>query len=191
MKTRGDSKLDALTEEQKALLEKWLFAENVTYSEARKRCQLQFSLSVSIDALGQWRRRLEREKLADRALKQALAKASESAASAQAVVRSLEELKDPFWDALKGQIGQLAFERTMEGQQLPLKNLKDLTIIMTEGLRDSIAREKITLGREKLAQMDRRLKLLEAREAKTREVVTDAKLSPEEKEARVKEIFGI
>jgi F0F1-type ATP synthase epsilon subunit len=42
-----------------------------------------------------------------------------------------------------------------------------------------------------LAQNDRRIKLLEEREAKTKSVVANAALSPEEKEAAVKQIFGI
>lgn len=60
---------------------------------------------------------------------------------------------------------------------------------LTESL--ALKREKQVIQRGALALMERRVKLLEEREAKTRQIVTSTKLTPEEKEARVKQALGI
>ena len=71
-----------------------------------------------------------------------------------------------------------------EGQQLLLKGLTGLT-----GAR--AVEVRATQGNRALDQTDRRLKLLEDRDAKTRAVVTDTKLTPAEKEAEFKRILGV
>lgn len=191
-KPRGDSKLEALTPEQKALLQKWLIDDNVTYSKAVQLCQKEFGLSVSLDALCRWRKALEREAMADRALKQALARASDSAMTAQAKVNALNELKDPFWSALMAQIGQDAFEKRMAQEAPPdIQTLKDLVEIASYGLKVKYDSEKLAQGREKLSQADRRIKLLEAKLSDATKIVQDTALSFEEKQARMKQVLGI
>lgn len=55
----------------------------------------------------------------------------------------------------------------------------------------ALAREKFALERERLALDREKFELAKAREAKTREVLGDRKLSAEEKNNRLKEVFGI
>jgi len=157
MKPRGDSKLDGLNEEQKKLLCQWLFEENVTYKKAQERCQSQFALAVHLDSLLNFRQRAEKERLADRALKLAISRASESATTANAKIQSLQELKDPFWAALMGQIGQDAFERRMKAEEPPeIETLKDLAEIASYGL-------KAKHDTQKLAQKEREINLAVAK----------------------------
>ena len=50
--------------------------------------------------------------------------------------------------------------------------------------------QRLAQNDKKLANDGRRLALLEAREAKTKEVVNNTTLSPEEKQQRIREILG-
>jgi len=50
---------------------------------------------------------------------------------------------------------------------------------------------KLAIDREKLAQAERKLAILEAREAKTKAIVGDKQLTDAEKSARMKEVFGL
>ena len=55
----------------------------------------------------------------------------------------------------------------------------------------ALDREKFALERERLALDREKFELAKAREAKTREVLGDRKLTDAEKTARMKEVFGI
>lgn len=55
----------------------------------------------------------------------------------------------------------------------------------------AIAVAKLQLEREKVQQAERKLKLLEAEKTKAEQIVENKQLTPAEKEARLKEVFGI
>jgi len=54
-----------------------------------------------------------------------------------------------------------------------------------------LAAAKLQLEREKVSQAERKLKLLEDKQAKATQIVASDQLTPEQKEARIKEVFGI
>jgi hypothetical protein len=159
MKTRSDSKIKGLQPGQQEYVRRWFFIDNISYEEASARCQKEFGLSVSREALRRWRDQIEKQEMADRALKSAMDRASGAAASAQAKIAALEQLKDPFWTALKANVGQAAFEKTMAGEELPVETLKDLTTILSVGLKANYDKEKLAQGREKLSQSRTKLEL--------------------------------
>ena len=55
----------------------------------------------------------------------------------------------------------------------------------------AIAVAKLELERQKVQQAERKLKLLEAEKTKAEQIVENKQLTPAEKEARLKEVFGI
>lgn len=76
---------------------------------------------------------------------------------------------------------------TDEGQKLLLSGLSVLT-----GVRNSeIAADRVRASREALALAERRVKLLEAKQAEAGQVVADKTLSAAERERKLKDIFGI
>lgn len=159
MRKPNKIKLDALNPGQLEYLRRWMWIEKITCDEAASRCQSQFGLQLSGEAIRRWYQKIEKEKLADRALKAALARVSDSAATATAKVQALEELKDPFWAALKAEIGQRTFEKCQAGEDLPIETLKDLTAIMAVGLKSNYDTEKLAQGKEKLSQSRAKLEL--------------------------------
>lgn len=73
------------------------------------------------------------------------------------------------------------------GQKLLLSGLGVLT-----GVRNSeVAADRVKASREIRALAERRLKILEDREAKTKAVVADTKLTPAEKEREMKRLLGV
>lgn len=76
---------------------------------------------------------------------------------------------------------------TDEGRKLLLSGLSALT-----GVRNSeIAADRVRASREALALAERRIKLLEAKQSEAGKVVADQRLTPEQRERKLKEIFGI
>ena len=65
-----------------------------------------------------------------------------------------------------------------------------MSAIEAEDIKTWFATQRLNLQTREQEIETRKLKLLEAREAKTKEVVNDAKLSPEEKQQRIREILG-
>lgn len=76
---------------------------------------------------------------------------------------------------------------TEEGQQLLLKALSGLT-----GARSvEVSAARVGVAKGALAVAEKKLQILIDREAKTKAVVADAKLTPAEREQKLKEIFGL
>jgi hypothetical protein len=75
---------------------------------------------------------------------------------------------------------------TEEGQQLLLKALTGLT-----GARSvEVSAERVGVAKGALVVAERKLALLEAKEAKAKAIVADTKLTAAEQAARLREIFG-
>lgn len=192
------TKITKLPPEQRAKVEEWIFQDGLTYAAISDLCQQHFGFSLSKDVLSSHRQGLEQKAMSDRALDAMTKRISGAAASANATVQIVEGLEAQFYAALKEQVGQKAFELAQKGEELPLKTLKDLTMIFSEGLRAEMGKrkadqkdEQLAQGRTALDQADRKIKLLEERENKTKAVITDASLSPEEKQKAVQQILGI
>lgn len=187
------SKISGLTEGQQEYVRRWLFVPpTLTCEQAAERCQKEFGLSVSREALRRWYAQEEKRQLADRALAKMTERAVASAQSANAIREAIARMKDPFYEALMDQIGQDVFEKRMNEEKPPeIPQLKDLVEIASYGLKAKHDAAKLAQGQQKLEQSDRRLKLLEKQQADTRAVVSNADMSAEDKERAVKQILGI
>lgn len=92
-------------------------------------------------------------------------------------------------DGICGALGQKLMADLREGKPIE-ENLKLIDKLQNQRV---IEQNEVRLKQnaEKLSQNDRRIKLLEEREAKQRETLSNEALTPEEKESRMKEILGM
>lgn len=184
-KTRADSFWDAQPAARLAELERWLFEENLSYDEAVKR-YAEFGESGSVASLQRWRSRRAQERMLERI--------AASARQANAVVDRFKANPSETFDALLKMIGQAAFDAQLHGQTLDLSTLKDLADLTAMGLNAAHDKATLELKEKDLDLKERRVKLLEekARQAdQAKDTVSDQKLSPEEKDQRLRQIFGM
>jgi len=62
-KLRADSKWNELTEEQRDVLEAWLFEENISYREALDRLQKEFGITAALSSLARFYQQLAKERM--------------------------------------------------------------------------------------------------------------------------------
>lgn len=160
------------TDERRAQVASWLTIENLTYKDARELVESQLGISTSEDAL--------RRFYSSFAVPWQYAQASNDA-------ESFGQLMEGNFDAATiKRAKQLAFSALTE-RKPDVKTAKALLKIVGDSAKHDIAKERLALD-------DRKVKLLEAKARKADEtegIVKDATLTPAEKEARVKAVFGI
>lgn len=172
MKPRPDSVLKNLPPAQQDALFAWLTAENITYAEARKRLAEQFSVRTSPAALSAYYSSVvvPRKYAEARGLADDLAKLAEGS----------------FDPATTKRLQQLLFEMSVSNR-VDLKAIKTLAKIVGDS-------HKLTLAQSRLELDKRKVKILEAKAAQADEaqgIAGNKKLSSEEKERRIKAVFGI
>jgi len=180
MRKQKKSKLDPYSAE----LERW-FADNLTLDDARARLQNLYSLSVSPSLLSDWWEKRQQQRLQDRVLEKI-------ATGAQAVKRVEKQFaKDapPEVETLiklhRVLIMQLSLQATANPELLKVAT-KAMTPVMTY--------LKVQEQRADRHLEERRVAILEqkARQAEEAEVtISDKALSPEEKQHRLRAIFGM
>jgi|ERR1051326_3337257 hypothetical protein len=185
-KTRADSFWDNQPAARLAELETWLFEQNVSYEEAVKRYAGFGGETGSVASLARWRSRRAQERMLERI--------TSSARQANAVVEKFQENPANTYSALLQMVGQAAFDAQLHGQTLDLSTLKDLAELTGLGLKAAHDQAVLAMKEKDLALKERRVKLLEekARQAdQAKDTVSDKKLSPEEKDQRLRQIFGM
>lgn len=171
-KPRGDSKLDALLPEQQERLAEWLTIENLTYAEAKERVQAEFGVSTTPSALQGFYSRF--------AAPWKYARARGEAESFAAL------LEGKFDEASKKKVQQLAFE-ALNSPSPDTKAAKTFFKILGDTAKVEIARDRVTLDARKVKLLEQKAAQAEAAE----NVTKDATLTPEAREAKLKEIFGL
>lgn len=174
-KPRSDSKLDSLPEHQREMLVRWLVEENVSYDDARTRLHNDFGVETSVGALQQFYARRcftlrasEAKHFADTVVQQALANGENFDAATLALIK------------------QKAFERAY-AKNGDIDELATLARIMGDSA-------KLELKQREVAIAERRIALLENKAAQADEaagIAANPNLTPAEKEARTKAVFGI
>jgi len=178
-KPRSDSVLDAMPENQREALEEWLFEENLSYADAQKRLLADFGVRCSRSGLCAFYQRTAEKRL--------LANIQESARKANSVVQRFQENPSDNYKAVLNMVGQIAFEASLKENGLDPELLFNFTKLV-------IAGKDRELKAQKLALDERRVKLLEEKAAKAEAAegtLKDTTLTPEEKQARIREIFGL
>jgi hypothetical protein len=166
-KPRSDAKLLNLPEEQQARLAEWLLS-GMSYHDARERVIKDFEVTVSLAAFGGFWSAVCSDAL--------LAKRRRAVNIANEVAQEAGKHPGRFDQATIDALKQKAFELSIS----PLANPKDVKSLFSLVLK---ARDQDL--------NERKIVLLEKKLAETTETVQDAKLTPEEKAERVKQILGI
>ena len=160
-KPRANSLYARLSPKQRDQVLHWLIIEGKSLEWVQKQIQANCGIECSIMAVSRF--------LSSHGLEWRMDRAAEAAEAAARTAPKDIEAK------IRSGLKQAEFARVFE--EMTVKELVAMK-------RVKIAEDRIELDR-------RRLAILEAREEKTRETLTDSKLSAAEKEARIKGIFGI
>lgn len=174
-KPRADSKLASLPENQREMLRRWLVDENLSYGAARERLREDFGVETSERALSVF---YAKECFSDR-----FAQARDFA---DKVAAEVQEGADKFDDATISLIKQKAFERAV-AKDGDLKELQILAGIIGDTAKLRIKQQEVELAERRIALLEKKAAEADA----AREVAGDAALSAEEKEARIKAVFGL
>ena len=182
-KQRSDAKLSKLTDAQRAELISWFDRENISLADAKARLEERFSLGCSESALSNWWSGVQ----TDRSQAQLLERIGQAARSAESVTRHFEANPQDFYQATMGLLGQMAFSAAMEGRHAEPETLFELA-------RLQLAAKDRELKEIQLGLDTRKVQLLEKKAAQADEAkgaMENGKLSPQERDAKLKEIFGI
>jgi len=170
-KPRSDSKLDALTPQQREQLCSWLTIENRSYAEVKALAREHFDITTSDPALVAFYSRVA---------------APWKYAQARGEADTFEKLMEGKFDAATiKRAKQLAFE-SMSGPRPDLKAAKTLLKIIGDSAKLTLAQDRLGLDARKVALLEQKAAL--ADEAKL--VAGNKNLTPDEQLSRYKQIFG-
>jgi hypothetical protein len=169
-KPRSDSKLLNLSQATRDKIIEILETSGVKVSDACREIKKQFDVSTSPAALSRFYPK-EKSRLVNQQRLQSLAVAHEIATEA----KSRPSL---FNAALVERISQLAFELSIQPNANP-DSVKDFFYMVIKARDQELQDRKVTVIEKKAAQADQ-----------AAGVITDQKLSPEEKQKRLRHIFG-
>ncbi len=140
MKTRSDSIIDGLPQNQKDAVEVWLFEENLSFKEVSERLWQDFSVRCGSSSVERYHNR--------RAPERALDKIAESAGKANAVVAKFRENPSETYEAVLKLVGQIAFEAALKKDSDP-EVLFNFTKLLIAARDREIKREQLELDRER------------------------------------------
>lgn len=174
-KPRSDSKLAALTPSVREELLSWLGQANVSYEEAAILLRERHEVKVSTSALCEWYARHGFQLRAEQARSVAETAAEELAAG-----------PDKFDEATMAMIRQKLFERAL-AKNGDVAELATLAKIMGDSAKLRIKEKELELSARRVALLEK--KAAQADQAKG--VVENQTLTAAEREAKLKEIFGL
>jgi hypothetical protein len=181
-KPRSDSVLDGLPKNQKDALDRWMREENLSYKDAVSRLWKDFNVTTSRSALQRWWEQREN----DRSRTEALERISQAAHNAKVLQKRFDENPSPLSAVSMNLVCQKAFEELMKGK-IDVDAVESL-------LRLALSAQDQELKARKVEQDERKLKLMEAKAKQADEAektLGDSKLTTEEREKRMRQIFGL
>lgn len=168
-------------------LDQWLSVENLSYKDALERLRAVWPAGErlpSLSSLQRWADRRRQELM--------LQRIAESSARAQQVQSAFQANPADAYGALLNMIGQAAMEmRIQKGEALDLDTLKDLAEVVKVGLVSRNEDAKLRLREQEIALKERRVVLLERQAADATQTLGNETLTPEQKMAKMREIFGL
>ncbi len=171
-KPRSDAKLLSLPIEQQEQVAAWLTIENRSYAEVVKACQEQFGLKVSTGALVHFY--------------QTFAAPMQKARSAEFADEFAKLLGGDYDKASLERARQLAFEAMMSPRP-DIGTAKALLKVIGDSAKISIQKERLSLDARKVALLEQKAAQADAAKA----VTQNNTLTPQERDAKLKEIFGL
>jgi hypothetical protein len=189
-KDRPDSFEAKLQPNQVAAIERWLFTESppLTYDQAVERIWQDFGLRVSVSGLRRFYVRTAERRLREATMERVIARAQ----TANAVVEECERNPAPFQKAVLELVARIAMERAMEGDKaLDISELRDLCLMALAPRKEEREDRKVELAQDRLELDRKKLALLEAKEASAKRVIEDEALTPEQKQQKLRAVFGM
>jgi hypothetical protein len=175
-KIRSDSRLSKIPENQREMLKVWFFEENLSDAEVSKRCWQDFAVRVSPTAVRGYRQHLEQERILEKIVRDAQA--------ANEIGEAFEKNPAPVPRVVANLVTQLAFEELRKGANLD----PDFVVTLTKLAIDSgLKAKKLELDERKVALLEQKAKQAEEAE----KALGDSDLTPEQKQQRLRQIFGM
>lgn len=176
-KTRADSKIESLPPAARAALTGWLFDDNLSYQVCDQRLQQQFSCSVGHTALSQFYQRQAAQRMIDRI--------ASGRALAEGIATDLKAAAPLLEESTLQLIAQKSFDLAIS-QQTDIDGLATLTQLLLKARKQATDEKALALDREKFELLKKKAEMADA----TEQVITDAELTTEQREQRIKEIYG-
>ena len=189
-KTRGDSLIEKLPENQRAALERWLCDEHLTYAQARERLYSDFGVRCSESPLRGFFQRVMRRRVQERVTERVVT----AAQTANAVTELAEQNPANFQRAMLEMVARIAMEKAVQSdQKLSVSELSDLCMMALAAPKEAREERKVVIKQEQLKLEERRVKVLELKAAQSDQArgVVESALTPEEQRQRLKQIFGM
>jgi hypothetical protein len=168
-------------------LDQWLSVENLSYKDALEKLRSVWPAGErlpSLSSLQRWADRRRQDLMLERI--------AASAAKAKEVTGAFAANPGDAYGALLNMIGQAAFEmRVAKGESLDIDTLKDLSEVVQVGLRSRNEDAKLRLREQEIQLKERRVVLLERQAADATQTLGNETLTPEQKMAKMREIFGL
>ena len=174
MKPRADAKLKSMPQEWQDDLCSWLTIENITYADARKRLIEKYEVSTSPSALSDY--------YSSVAVPWKYARAHGLAAE---FAKSMEG-DSQFDGVTTKRLQQLFFEMSVTNR-VDLKAIKTLAKIVGDSHKLSLAQDRLQLDKRKVKLLEAKAELAD----QAKGLAGDKTLTPQEKERRIKAVFGI
>lgn len=173
-KPRSDSPLQNLPEEQAAKLCDWMLS-GLPYHKVKKLVKDQFDLETSEAALSRF--------YSSYCAAALLVRRSRAVTTAAEIAEEASKTPGQFDTATIDALKQKAFELSISPQSDP-SDVKDLFMLVLKAKDQDLKDKDIEIKM-------RRLEILEKREQQAKEVVTNEQLTPQQRQEKMREIFGI
>jgi hypothetical protein len=148
-KTRSDSKLDNLPQNQRETLERWLFDDSprLSCAEAASRLHDDFNVRSSETAVRSFYKRARQSRLEEQALESIVADAK----SANLVLEKSEQNAANFQRAIQELTSRMALKRALAGEdELSLEDIAQLSAMVLGGKKEDREERKLSMQIEKL-----------------------------------------
>ena len=173
-KPRSDSKLLNLPEEQQAQLAEWLLS-GMPYHKAKELIQAEYQVTTSLASLSAfW------DEVCTSAL---ITRRQQAVTTADEIAAEVKKKPGQFDSATIDAIKQKAFELSISPRSAP-KDVKSLFMLLLKAKDQELKNKDIDIK-------IRRLELVEQQLDKVKSALTDGSKSMTQREARMKEIFGL
>jgi hypothetical protein len=142
IKPRSNSVGASLTAEQRVIVDKMLFEQNLSYTGISKMSVAKIGVFLSKDSLRRYYKDVAQQRTLDRIIN--------GAKSANAVVKAFTDSPADTYQAILKVVGQIAFEKAIDSnEQLDIRTIRELTSLLISARREDIQARRFSLDREK------------------------------------------
>jgi len=173
-KSRPEAKLLHLTEEQTALLSDWL-RSRMSEHQVVALVEKEFGIKTSQAAVSRFYSSVVSDSV--------LAQRMRAVKLSNELVENIKAQPGQWDDLLLNQIGQRAFEINLD-PEAKAGDLSKLMNLVLRGRQQEISKQGLELK-------ERQIAVLEKQASQAKATLSDSTLTPEERQRRVKEIFGL